>query len=295
MDETNLDIYENYVHPPPAPLPQTAQVKALKLQYNSKGMTKAFTFKCPYHMCHNCYPIYGSNGTPDLKCSYCPRAYHENCLPPRTRFNTLVMACSIHSSITLPGEKSVKTDEDDSTKIMTGDVNYSKIFADVVLPKDPKVTDTAELHYRLPSDFPDDIKAEPRPFKAITRLRFDQVNLSDLSFDLAESVCSCVGECGLNCMNRQVKIECNDDICSLGSKCGNRRLQNMDYAKTIRFPEFEMGWGLKAGELIPEGALVIEYIGEVIDRDEMKKRMFNQRQNTPSDKDYYIMALGNYS
>ena len=31
-----------------------------------------------------------------------------------------------------------------------------------------------------------------------------------------------------------------------------------------------MGWGLKAGEDIKEGALVMEYIGEVINEDEMQ-------------------------
>jgi len=293
-DATNLDVYENYTHPPPAPFLQTNEAKHVKTEFFSRGLAKAFTFKCPYHMCHNCYPLYGNNGTfaPELKCAYCPRAYHENCLPPRARFNTLILACSLHSDITLPHEKSVKALSTAESTKMQGDVDYPKVFGDVILQKNPKATDSLDLHYRLPSEFPDDIKAEPRPFKTITRLKYDLINLSEMPLNHTDEVCSCKEHCGPSCFNRQVKVECNDNICNLGSKCGNRRLQNMEYAKTIRFPEFEMGWGLKAGEFIKDDSLVIEYIGEVIDRDEMKRRMFNQRQNTPSDKDYYIMALG---
>ena len=72
----------------------------------------------------------------------------------------------------------------------------------------------------------------------------------------------------------------------------NRRLHNSQYAKYERFQEFEMGWGLRAKAFIPRGNLMIEYIGEVIDGPESQRRLQNQRYNTPSDKDYYIMALG---
>ena len=54
-----------------------------------------------------------------------------------------------------------------------------------------------------------------------------------------------------------------------------------------------MGCGLRAIEFIPEGALVIEYLGEVIDQPEVERRMSNQRKNHPSDHDFYIMELEN--
>ena len=37
------------------------------------------------------------------------------------------------------------------------------------------------------------------------------------------------------------RIECFDDICAVGSECGNRRLQRGEQAETEIFQEFEMG------------------------------------------------------
>ena len=52
-----------------------------------------------------------------------------------------------------------------------------------------------------------------------------------------------------------------------------------------------MGFGLRAKEEIREGSLVLEYIGEVIDTAEMRRRMENQRKFAPNDHDFYIMEL----
>lgn len=70
--------------------------------------------------------------------------------------------------------------------------------------------------------------------------------------------------------------------------------------------EHKMGWGLKTLEFVARGRLVIEYIGEVIDEQEMQvspvyeswhfnfvqTRMVRQRNESPNDHDFYIMELG---
>ena len=82
----------------------------------------------------------------------------------------------------------------------------------------------------------------------------------------------------------------NPTLCNVGNKdCGNRALQNREYVKTTVFQEGSMG--LKADEDVAPGKLVIEYLGEIIDEEEMIRRMENQRILTPSDKEYYIMEL----
>ena len=73
--------------------------------------------------------------------------------------------------------------------------------------------------------------------------------------------------------------------------CGNRALQLKEYPKTEKIQEFGRGFGLKTLENITNGQLVIEYIGEVIDENEMRTRMINQRINSPDDHDFYIMQL----
>ena len=66
-----------------------------------------------------------------------------------------------------------------------------------------------------------------------------------------------------------------------GSGCSNRQLQRRKLPKTTVFPEFLMGWGLKAAEDIECRSLVMEYVGEVIDHQEVQRRMQCQRTYTP--------------
>lgn len=103
-------------------------------------------------------------------------------------------------------------------------------------------------------------------------------------------------------MNRILKIECCDSgdggskssVCSIGGgHCGNRLFRDKTWAKTERFKEHAMGWGLRAKQEIKEGQLVIEYIGEVIDEIEMRRRMEHQRKFTPLDHEFYIMEIDN--
>jgi hypothetical protein len=120
-----------------------------------------------------------------------------------------------------------------------------------------------------------------------------------------------------------LKIECCESgeggnkksVCSIGGNCGNRLFRDKTWAKTERFKEHAMGWGLKAKQVIDEGQLVIEYIGmlslfcvliflimilpllpilgEVIDEIEMRRRMEHQRKYTPLDHEFYIMEIDN--
>lgn len=84
-----------------------------------------------------------------------------------------------------------------------------------------------------------------------------------------------------------------------------------------------IGYGLRAKEPVAEGDIVVEYLGEVyisyyynhtyirvyappyvmytrvcvvrvqvISEAEVQRRFLDQRLNTPSDRDYYVMALG---
>ena len=275
---------------------------------------KAFMFKCPYHHCYTCAPAYDykeRNANKNLqRCAFCPRAYHINCITPGSRFNNICLLCNRHPDKVLPQDKKkeneVNTDqeltegnennEDLSSELIVGTVSIetTKLFFEQIsvlatpIPKDNKLDDD---HFRLPRRFQEESKKEPRPYKSMTRLDYGEFGKL-VSVYTSDEECHCIEKCGTNCYNYVSRVECNDTICQVGKTCGNRRLQNSQYAKYERFQEFEMGWGLRAKEFIPRGNLVIEYIGEVIDGPESQRRLQNQRYNTPSDKDYYIMALG---
>lgn len=153
-------------------------------------------------------------------------------------------------------------------------------------------------HFVLPTKFQDDVMNEPKTFKSINKLVFDSLPGKEKAVPTypAEETCSCTAEtgCKMDCINRILKIECCEDVCNVGPQCGNRSIQNRKYAKTERFREYGMGWGLRAAESITHGSLVIEYIGEVIDTEQMRTRMADQRRFSPADHDFYIMELGTY-
>lgn len=65
--------------------------------------------------------------------------------------------------------------------------------------------------------------------------------------------------------------ECNQN-CSCNKYCQNRVLQNGVKVKLEVFKTEDKGWGVRAGEPIDRGTFICEYIGEVIDEHEAKKR-----------------------
>jgi SET domain-containing protein len=178
---------------------------------------------------------------------------------------------------------------------------YGQLWDGLVLPESPpEVRDASAHHFRLPVSFQQEVRNKPPEFKSINKLDYDSLPQKEKGVPRVtpDEKCRCVEECGEMCLNRLSKIECfesnipkEDDICPIGPGCGNRCLQERRYAKTERFQEWAMGWGLRAKEFIPEGTLVIEYLGEVIDEQQMQTRMQNQRKYTPNDPNFYIMQL----
>ncbi len=154
-------------------------------------------------------------------------------------------------------------------------------------------------HFCLPKHFQEDVTNDAKTFKHIARLCYDHLPQKEktVPYHAQEECCDCVSECDERCINHILRVECHDKICNMSmsfgaTTCGNRRLQQREYSKTERFKEEEMGWGLRAAEDIEEGSLIIEYVGEVINRKEMLSRFDYQHRFTPSDKNYYVMELG---
>lgn len=183
-----------------------------------------------------------------------------------------------------------------------------------ILPNKDKVQDN---HFKLHCYIKDEVAKRPMQFKFIRvnevaceegrlfpmfseyacecHLRRSDIN-SDSNTSL--NVSSHSNLCDEDCLNRVLHIECCDythkrveSNCFNGENCGNRAIQQRNYPEVEVFPEFKMGLGLRTLEPIKKGGLVIEYVGEVIDYNEMNRRMLQQRQYAPNDKDFYIMEL----
>lgn len=80
----------------------------------------------------------------------------------------------------------------------------------------------------------------------------DQLQDSSLSFDCKEK-----------CINRKICTECEVRACPCGDLCNNRQFQLQQDRCVYPFRAGAKGWGLKAGEHIPAGCFVLQYLGEI--------------------------------
>jgi len=287
----------------------------------AQALVDTFSFKCPHHQCRICYEFYtgplcksekGKNEKGELfECIACPVAYHINCIPPGTRFNSICLLCNNHPAVSLPAR------EARSFRGATG-----SILEQCMLPEEPPAADDImDHHFRLPLHIRDDVNSNGAPlkYKVINRLLYDTLPKKGAELPVYSGhdggVCNCKGGmCGDECINRILKFECGSTAqrrggeeaaavggnntekssnCCIGPSCGNRKFANKEWSPITRFREHAMGFGCKATADILDGSLIIEYIGEVINDEEMETRMKNQREFTPNDHDFYIMQLDN--
>ncbi|KPJ05187.1 putative histone-lysine N-methyltransferase Mes-4 [Papilio xuthus] len=90
------------------------------------------------------------------------------------------------------------------------------------------------------------------------------------------------------CLNRMLLTECGP-TCRAGERCNNRAFEKRLYPKLVPYRTPQRGWGLKTLEDIKAGQFVIEYVGELIDEEEFKRRM--QRKYEIRDENYYFLTL----
>lgn len=95
--------------------------------------------------------------------------------------------------------------------------------------------------------------------------------------------------CNHDCVNKLISWECVEHLCPCGSMCSNRRFQNHEYAEVYPMKTDDKGWGLFAGEDLPKGKFIMQYIGEIysVDSDyaEQKFEEYSKRNDT------YLMTL----
>ncbi|XP_046412948.1 histone-lysine N-methyltransferase NSD2 [Neodiprion fabricii] len=95
-----------------------------------------------------------------------------------------------------------------------------------------------------------------------------------------------------DCLNRILSVECSSGMCPAGPKCGNQAFVRRQYPSMIPFHTAGRGWGLKALETIKSGQFVVEYVGEVIDEAEYKRRL--QRKKELKDENFYFLTIDNF-
>ncbi|XP_012274643.1 probable histone-lysine N-methyltransferase CG1716 [Orussus abietinus] len=94
--------------------------------------------------------------------------------------------------------------------------------------------------------------------------------------------------CGEDCLNRLLMIECGSR-CVVGDRCTNKRFQNCEYAKCEVFRTEKKGFGLRATVDLFAGEFIMEYVGEVVDPKDFRRRA--KEYSKDKNRHYYFMAL----
>lgn len=96
---------------------------------------------------------------------------------------------------------------------------------------------------------------------------------------------------GTDCLNRILMVECNPGICPAGAKCMNQSFVLRQYPAMEPFHTMSRGWGLRTLENIKVGRFVIEYVGEIIDDAEYKRRLYRKKEL--KNENFYFLTIDN--
>lgn len=111
---------------------------------------------------------------------------------------------------------------------------------------------------------------------------------SKKKMEAEDSTCKCKGNgCGDDsCYNVASRFWCDPDNCT--ENCKNKPFWLRKQKKITPFYTADSrGWGLRLDEKVRAGEFITEYVGELIDKDELAKRL--NKKNAKGETNYYIM------
>ncbi|XP_065317367.1 histone-lysine N-methyltransferase NSD2-like isoform X2 [Gordionus sp. m RMFG-2023] len=92
------------------------------------------------------------------------------------------------------------------------------------------------------------------------------------------------------CLNRISLIECHPKVCKAGDRCHNQRFVKREYPSAKPYlTKDNRGWGLMTLVDIKKGDFVNEYVGELIDETECRRRIEIAYKNNLDD--FYFLTL----
>ncbi|KAB7504866.1 Histone-lysine N-methyltransferase NSD2, partial [Armadillidium nasatum] len=88
---------------------------------------------------------------------------------------------------------------------------------------------------------------------------------------------------------RMLMVECIKEVCPAKERCNNQRFQKRQYPNVFPFKTQARGWGLKTKDFIKKGSFVIEYVGELIDEAEFRRRIDDMHEC--KEQNYYFLTV----
>ncbi|KAA0197663.1 hypothetical protein HAZT_HAZT000597 [Hyalella azteca] len=217
-------------------------------------------------------------------------------------------ACSLQKDVNFESGK--LSNSFDVPGDLVGDVPADKDDSPYIASPEPKVEETPEEREKREEEERRLAVEKEERNKAVVEARLNSYvhlkeNLylidrkkSKQSKEVRRMVCDCFltkeelanGEkgCGEDCLNRLLMIECGWR-CPLGDACLNRQFQTCAYGPVEVFNAEEKGCGVRATSLIEPGTFIMEYVGEVFDQREFRRRRKDYGKDGTAH--FYFMAL----
>ncbi|VVC34203.1 Zinc finger, PHD-type,Zinc finger, RING-type,PWWP domain,Zinc finger, FYVE/PHD-type,SET [Cinara cedri] len=126
---------------------------------------------------------------------------------------------------------------------------------------------------------------------------FGKLKYKNLKTCKKDAICKCdpneEDPCSLDssCINRQMLFECDPKTCPAGQKCKNQDFEKQLGPQLATFLTENKGWGVKTLENIKHGSFIIEYVGDLLNNEEFKKRMNEMQRN--HEQNFYFLSLDN--
>ncbi|CRK86252.1 CLUMA_CG000004, isoform A [Clunio marinus] len=157
------------------------------------------------------------------------------------------------------------------------------------------IQEAQEMTKILETGYPQ-MDSKPKPYNKISQNKpIPPVKLKKLDEADNHGPCSCretdQDPCGRssNCLNMHLNVECNKGACPAKSACQNQKLRNKSYAELKIIKTQNRGFGAITLKDIPEDAFIIEYVGELIDTNEMNRRMIEKIK--AKEKEFYFLTI----
>ncbi|XP_005102412.1 histone-lysine N-methyltransferase NSD2 [Aplysia californica] len=134
---------------------------------------------------------------------------------------------------------------------------------------------------------------KPGPYK-IVKSNVPIGNVQIYKAELSEIPrCECKPDqedaCSSDCLNRMMMYECHPSVCPAGDKCCNQRFQKRQYPDCEPFKCEGRGWGLRSSTDLKKGQFVCEYVGDLIDEEECKKRIEHAHEDNITN--FYMLTM----
>lgn len=257
---------------------------------------------CLLHYCKTCFKLSKDD---KFKCDRCLFRYHKHCVPPNATLLEKGLLCNEHpiplSNMSLKDPLKVPFT---SRVFVYGTVpfqiplertpfdpsDYLGLINTTLKKLKPKEVNSDEEQSTKPNFLSSKAATNFSKFKKIVCNNYTLASPVKVSIEDSHA-CNCKPSenCGKFCLNRITFTECLPKLCPCGDKCTNQRFQRREYAPLKVVETSNRGHGCVSTKDLKEGDLIIEYVGEVIDKQEYANRMQSLRER--GEGNFYFLAL----